>query len=945
MRCLNHLLCITLLALPLVQACDDSSTTEPPAGQSVCLKSFGQELGSSPMAVRSDDRGPISAKYRVNVDLTHAALSGEQREPQYAPVTVETLEGDWVGTAAAKRYALSPEKLWLELYFENDAEVGAQELVMTVSQLQGSLSVHDIAQDPMAGEAASTSFTLPGIAPFGATRGLVGFTVSEESEELSFEVEISGEKTKRIAVASAPLAITPNGQELWVTSPDTDQLFVVDTEEQTKKATLDLKGRPVGVAIDPDSRFALVACETCNQVVVFDIASRKAIQAFGESDGLKRSPEHIVHSDDGRFAVVSSRVGDALTIFRRGEDGYQLTATVPVGRRPMGLSIAPDGETIYVSHFLPRGKIQDNGSWLTIVNAERGEVVREVDLKDDANLTGAQCLQKVGVFNDVEPEQLIFEASPTQLAGVFLSPGGGRGLVPGLRLSGFPIFEGDTTRIDLPLLTKGANSPAMLFTLDARTIQEAQFPRAPVVIDVTDRDQEFLNCFPLSEAAEAITPKEGPSEIEPGYPGVTAPSGSTQLAATGTVRHIAWSRGGRRSLALSYIADHLVVMDGVTGSPTSRNHLVLSGHNPTGLAVSPSGDRAYVMYENSLELSVLDLSEINDELPSVMMVPYRFIEPVAQGATLVTFKNLARNITNVPELPRVKEVGQITLLEEDYLDPVMRRGKILFTSSNPQKFPELSTSPQAACAACHPNGGTDGSVWSTMEGERRTSGLWGGTGRRGWLHFSATHPDATDFATTIVTERLGGTGLSESDVHALSYFISWGIPTRQLPKVDPESAARGEVIFNQYCLSCHSGPDYGSGLPDLDHPYGKGSEDGPVLYDLGTAVDWAQVGPLSTAFTRLFPPITREVMNALRGDRDLGPDDLVQERLNFSPRPQRDRGSFKAPSLINLYENSTFMHDGRFHNLGQVVDFFDTYLSMGLSTTDREDLINFLKTL
>jgi cytochrome c peroxidase len=71
----------------------------------------------------------------------------------------------------------------------------------------------------------------------------------------------------------------------------------------------------------------------------------------------------------------------------------------------------------------------------------------------------------------------------------------------------------------------------------------------------------------------------------------------------------------------------------------------------------------------------------------------------------------------------------------------------------------------------------------------------------------------------------------------------------------------------------------------------------------------------------------------------------VQTTLKFTPRPERKRGFFKASSLVNTYENAVHFHDGRFTELSEVVDYFDALLSLGLSTDDRDALVEYLKTL
>ena len=75
----------------------------------------------------------------------------------------------------------------------------------------------------------------------------------------------------------------------------------------------------------------------------------------------------------------------------------------------------------------------------------------------------------------------------------------------------------------------------------------------------------------------------------------------------------------------------------------------------------------------------------------------------------------------------------------------------------------------------------------------------------------------------------------------------------------------------------------------------------------------------------------------------------------------RDMGRFKVPSLRNIAVTAPYMHDGRFATLEEVVDHYDhgirkspsldpallntTETGLMLTAQDKEDLVNFLKTL
>ncbi len=939
---MRHALLLLPLLLPL--ACAPS-----PASGPVCPAALAAHPTGAAWTPPADDAQPIATTFTLTIDPTHPALSSTWRQPQPEPLTIRGGGGGLSLRGGVKTFATHTGRLYLELYLVNDGPRGLGDVTLQPSAPEHVSAYYDLTVDPFAAPSPSLPpIAVGGIGPEGVSARIrLAVDVDGSDQPITMALALTATTTARVSTTSAPISMAPDGSEVWVAVPDADRVSVVDSATDTRSASVAVAGRPSSVALTPDGKLVLVACATCNQLVVLERQSRKVTQVLGEAEGIGKEPRNVVLSSDGSRAYVSAYVGDEVTVLERRGDAFAVVATVPVGRRPVGMSLPPDGATLYVAHFLPHGPIEDNGGWVSVVATDTPAEVATAELRDDGDVTEASCLTKVQAFASQSGEALSFEASPTQLAGVFLSPGGGEGWVPALRVAGFPILEGNVSALGFMFATLGANSPMMLFPLDTRAPRSPAFRRVSSVIDLTDRDESFLRCYPGTDDVEAVRAEPGAQANELQYAGVTMPSQATMLSDSGAARFVGWSRGGRRALVLSYLADELIVIDAATHSPTAKQHLTLSGSNPTGIAVTPDGRKGYVSYENSPFVSVLDLSAYaqTGALPLPGIVPYRFDPgaPAGQGASIITFLMLVRGVDGVPDQPPVRELGQVALVDHDPMDPVLRRGHILFTSSNPDKYPTLTGSREAACAACHPNGGNDGSAWSTMEGERRTIGLWGGLGTRGWLHASGTHRSAVDFATAIVKERLGGSGLDDDDVHALCEFLARGIPPLQRPATDPTLVSRGRALFDRHCAGCHDGADGGSGVVDPHDPYGGGALSGPLLSDVGSATDWAHV-TLGAAYTHLFPPTAHQMLDLLRGDRDLGAADPVQQTLMFDPRPERARGQFKAGTLVDSWENDVYFHDARFTSLDEVVAYFDSRLGLGLGPDDQRAIVEYLKT-
>jgi YVTN family beta-propeller protein len=921
------------------------------APSSATAGACGASLNTKPTAAAwvapADASQPVSASFTLSIDTTNAVLTGEWLQPHPEALTIAGGGSGLHMVGGVKPFFLYPHRYLVELNLVNDQAPGLAGVTVAPSALAGATAFYDLNADPFAAASTPEPMALGGIGPQGVSAHLrFGVDLDPSATTITLTLAVSAVTTSRVSTTSAPLAVTPDGAEVWAPFGDADTLSVIDTATDARVAQVATAGHPSSVAVTPDGKLVLVACSACNQLSVIDRASRAVVQTFGEADGVGRDPRDVVVSPDGTQAFVSAYVGDTVTAFQRVGDSFREVATIPVGRRPLGMSMTPDGKTLYVAHFLPRNVMPDNEGWVSVVATSSLSVASEAILRDDADANEASCLSQISAFSGDTGDDLKFEAVPTQLSGVFLNPGGSEGWVPGLRLAGFPIFEGDVANAGITSAVVGANSPSMNFPLDTRDPQHAAFRKTPLVVDFTDRAESFLACVPGTEDAEGVlaTPTDANERT---FVGVTIPSESTMLSETGVVRFVAYSKGGRRGLFVSYNADELAVFDGATHNPLSLSHFLLQGSNPTGLVFTPDGNKAYVAYENSAFVSVLDTSAFGDDanLPAPQRVPYRLLPgSPTTGATIITFAQLTRDTTGIPDQPPITETRQVALAGADPMTAKMRRGKVLFTSSNPIKYRALTSIRESSCSSCHPNGGNDGSAWSTMEGERRTIGLWGGTATRGWLHASATHASSYDFATTIVRDRFGGTGLSDADADALASYVAFGIPKLQSPPVNAALAATGKALFAQKCASCHGDDGLGSGHPAAGSPYGNGDPAGPGLFDVGSATDWAGV-TLGVPYTNLFAPATKAVLNDLRGDRALGSADPVQQTLDFTPRPDRARGAFKAPPLTNVWENAVFFHDGRVASLADAVNDIAPRIGATLAPADVDALVAYLTTL
>jgi cytochrome c peroxidase len=87
------------------------------------------------------------------------------------------------------------------------------------------------------------------------------------------------------------------------------------------------------------------------------------------------------------------------------------------------------------------------------------------------------------------------------------------------------------------------------------------------------------------------------------------------------------------------------------------------------------------------------------------------------------------------------------------------------------------------------------------------------------------------------------------------------------------------------------------------------------------------------------PPIYTEPGWNMHSPEEIGVDDFQSNR---SPDKR-----YRTAPLAGLFAHAKggFFHDGRFANLRDVVDHYDSHLGLKLTEQEKKDLIEFLKSL
>ncbi len=151
-----------------------------------------------------------------------------------------------------------------------------------------------------------------------------------------------------------------------------------------------------------------------------------------------------------------------------------------------------------------------------------------------------------------------------------------------------------------------------------------------------------------------------------------------------------------------------------------------------------------------------------------------------------------------------------------------------------------------------------------------------------------------------------------------------------------DSEINGYKLFNSQksgCSNCHSGPFFSN----------------KEFHNIGTGILAQDNGR-----SEVIESVIHDEFNCLSKYSDAKPEECTE--LNYINRNRHSlSGAFKTPSLRNLSKTAPYMHDGRFNNLLQVLEFYSSIDEakakevdlppIHLTTKEQHDIVSFLLTL
>ncbi len=186
------------------------------------------------------------------------------------------------------------------------------------------------------------------------------------------------------------LAVTRDGERLFIACEASNSLIVVDTGTDKILREIDIGMQPHFVCFSPDQSRAYVSNRASDNISVVDTRSYQVINTIIVGD----EPHEMVITPDGKFMYVANAGTYDVSVvdLAKGHEVKRLAAS----RGPWGAAISPDGSSVYITNNLPRyGKFRSTSvSEVTVIDTKTATVRKRIPVRD------ANLIQGVAVSPD-----------------------------------------------------------------------------------------------------------------------------------------------------------------------------------------------------------------------------------------------------------------------------------------------------------------------------------------------------------------------------------------------------------------------------------------------------------------------------------------------------------------------------------------------------------------
>jgi YVTN family beta-propeller protein len=201
------------------------------------------------------------------------------------------------------------------------------------------------------------------------------------------------------------VAVSPNGERLFVVCEGTDEVVVYDNRSHAIARRIHVGRVPKDLAFSPDAKRLYVANSWSDTVSEIDTDSLEVVRSL--PSGFE--PNAVVVDRAQRFLYVANRIGNDVSVvdLATGQEIKRLVA----GRGASYLALSPDGAKVYCTHIYPLpGKYRTPPeSEITVIDTARQIVTDRYRLDNAAGVfhVALSADGRLGLAAGMRPKNLI----------------------------------------------------------------------------------------------------------------------------------------------------------------------------------------------------------------------------------------------------------------------------------------------------------------------------------------------------------------------------------------------------------------------------------------------------------------------------------------------------------------------------------------------------------
>lgn len=175
-----------------------------------------------------------------------------------------------------------------------------------------------------------------------------GYITSSSQDNYVYVVDTGINVVTGTTQADGPwgVAVSPNGQAVYITARDSDRLHVLDVLSMTTMARIPVGDSPLGVAVNPSGNTAYVANSLSQTISVIDTETYTVTATIP----LAARPEGLIVNQTGDRLYVTHPNDNTISIVNTND--LTSTQSIPLtGMQPIGLVLHPDGSRLYTADY------------------------------------------------------------------------------------------------------------------------------------------------------------------------------------------------------------------------------------------------------------------------------------------------------------------------------------------------------------------------------------------------------------------------------------------------------------------------------------------------------------------------------------------------------------------------------------------------------------------